>query len=799
MTDELNSKVKGLNISSQNLVEFCVSVLNDSKAASSPAQFKLAAEKVSGAFVKSIDDKPELNAAWGVLIDYDFYKSEDNQSDHKPSSEFLYLLIDTNTAVKASFIQYINSQKETALPQLYNSFLTHSDRRFNTLLLCFSSIKSELQMKFVDLALESLKSKSKFNKLTELQLVSRYYLHLTKENIPSNFIRSKTVSIISAFADRRLGHDLISQVVMIIAKMCELDEDTTQRDLISVVEDYIIEDTNTSLIIAFSLTALLFHINSNLGFSVFTIDSILKQGYDQKHFLSEQVVTAALDLLSAACVHKECRAQVKSNFLPVIKQALSSSKKSVIILAASILVKTNYIKDPVPGDTEEEDSMDIISLSLIFEDEVATGENIALKDIYGSALEGLAYTSLLVEVKNRIISNKSIIDSLVNVIAEHHDESPWVFCALSTMANITSYAPKISGEQQKLKQLKEYANKSKGEQDSLAEPDANVATRCHTILNTSILDAMSKNCPRFTLASRNTAAILLRNLATEKTDRAVFAQKGGLTVLLYLILPSEKPDQFGNKHKVDDKHLNIALSGLARTLISIDPSLALNSKLTPSVTIGPLISQLQNEASDVPLLDTFEALLALTNVASLDDDCRNLIIRHGWSKIETLMTANNSMVQRSAIELLCNLSASPLCAEKYLDNSTSANSRLEVLAALTDLEDPISRSAATGALAMLSEWGPAASIMRASSRLVERLVTIVKEETSDDILIRALVVIQNLVVANSADESTDQKAADFLGALKSKGLIATLDKLPTRTQDPDITGISSEISKTLST
>lgn len=796
MTEELNSKTQSLEIN-EDLAQDLISMLDRAQLDSSYAQVKLTARNVSDALLKSINNNPGINSAWRALLEYNYFVKE--IPDLTASPEFLYLLIDSSPKIKSSFIDFINGQQESSLAGLYGTFLTHSDKRFQALLLCFSSVKPDYQLKFVDLALESLKSKRTPTKLTELQLVSRYYLHLTKETVPSIFFRSKTLSIISAFADRRLSHDLISQVVMIIAKMTELDEDTTQRDLVSVVEDYILQDTNYSLIIAFSLTAILFHINANLGFSVFTIESILKQDYDQRHFLSEQVVTAALDLLSAACVHKESRAQVKANFLPVVKKALTSSKKSVIILASSILVKTNYIKEDLPGQPEQEENIvNIASLSLIFEEEISTRENIALKDIYGAALEGLAYTSLLPEIKARIISDKKILESLVDVIVKHYDESPWVFCALSSLANLTSYAPKISADQQKLKKLKDYANKSKADDDLVSEPDSRVATRCRIVLDTPIIDALSKNCPRFTLVSRNTASILLRNLATERKDRAVFAQKGGLTVLLYLVLPSDKPDQYGNKHKVDDKHLCIALSGLSRTLISIDPSLALTSKLTPSVTVIPLLSQLQNEASDVPLLDTFEALLALTNVASVDDGCRNLIIRHGWSKIETLITVSNSMVQRAAIELLCNLATSPLCAEKFLDNSPAANSRLEVLSALTDLEDPVARSAACGALAMLSEWGPAAAIMRSCSRLTERLIAIVDEETSDDVLIRALVVLQNLIVASTAEKTEDLKAREFLEALKIKGLNAGLAKLATRTKDPDVVGMSSETYKILS-
>jgi hypothetical protein len=781
MSEDLSKSLKDLAIEQANDVIVATILKSDATILES-------IQDVSKILHKELANDKEPTGTWKALVNFSYPKEK---------ADFIFHLIEKDPVVKQSFVAFVNTHEEVTLAQLYNALLTHSDTQFKALLLSFTTIRPDLRLKFVDLALENLKAaKDKSSKLTELQLVSRYYLHLTKDTTPAPFFRSKTISIVSVFADRRLNHDIISQVVMILSKMSELDEDTLQRDLVSVVEDYLLEDSNNSLIIAFSLTALLFHINQNLGFSVFTIDRLLKQDYDQNHFFSEQVVTAALDLLSSACVNKESRAQVKANFLPIVKKALQSSKKSVVILAASILVKTNYVKEMPDGDDKKEE-IDILSLSLYFEDEIATGENIKLKDIYGSALEGLAYTSLLPEVKARIISNQSIVNALVKIVSDHYDENPWVFCALSTLSNLTSYAPKISQEQQKLNKLKDYANRNE-ESKTSAEPDSVVASRCKVILNTSILDALSQHCPRLTLSSRNTAAVLLRNLASEKKDRAVFAQKGGLTVLLYLILPTDKPDHYGNKHRVDDKHLNIALSGLARTLISIDPSLALSSKLTPTVTVNPLVSQLQNESSDVPLLDTFEALLALTNIASIDDACRNLIIRSGWAKIELLTTSSNAMVQRATVELLCNLAASPLCAEKYLDDTAASNSRLEILAALTDLDDLTARTAATGALAMLSEWGPAPGVMYKSKRLLDRLLGIIAEETSNDIIIRALVVVQNLVVSSLADRTKNPMAEAFLQELKARDLDSSLKKLVAKNKDVDIAGICSEVSKSLS-
>lgn len=121
----------------------------------------------------------------------------------------------------------------------------------------------------------------------------------------------------------------------------------------------------------------------------------------------------------------------------------------------------------------------------------------------------------------------------------------------------------------------------------------------------------------------------------------------------------------------------------------------------------------------------FEALLALTNLASVDEKCAGLIVHIAWEKLEILLVSGNELVQRAAVELLCNLAASPQCAAKFFDPATKASgtSRLRLLAALADIDDLPVRLAATGAIAMLSEWGPAAVVpLRESEPIVDRLL-----------------------------------------------------------------------------
>jgi hypothetical protein len=77
--------------------------------------------------------------------------------------------------------------------------------------------------------------------------------------------------------------------------------------------------------------------------------------------------------------------------------------------------------------------------------------------------------------------------------------------------------------------------------------------------------------------------------------------------------------------------------------------------------IRPLLSLLSpsedDSISDQPrdLLPTFEALLALTNLASTKTPSRRHHHPLAWPTIEDLLLSNNTLIQRASIELVCNL------------------------------------------------------------------------------------------------------------------------------------------------
>ncbi|KAL8869130.1 MAG: hypothetical protein Q9198_007968, partial [Flavoplaca austrocitrina] len=106
---------------------------------------------------------------------------------------------------------------------------------------------------------------------------------------------------------------------------------------------------------------------------------------------------------------------------------------------------------------------------------------------------------------------------------------------------------------------------------------------------------------------------------------------------------------------------------LARILISIDPTLVFPAAGSPPLTsatrpILSLLKQSDAEVSEGPrdLLPKFEALLALTNLASTpSEEATVVIIRQMLGVLEDFLLSNNKMIQRAATELVCNFMTSP--------------------------------------------------------------------------------------------------------------------------------------------
>lgn len=176
-------------------------------------------------------------------------------------------------------------------------------------------------------------------------------------------------------------------------------------------------------------------------------------------------------------------------------------------------------------------------------------------------------------------------------------------------------------------------------------------------------------------------------------------QQGAVKLLLYAYktLPSSDPEG-----------RNIAAHALARILISINPLHVFGGSNPHPLhsAIPPLASLLHlDPAADYhDLLLPFEALMALTNLASIEDDAREVIIRLAFDDIDELVLHKNENLSRAATQLVCNLMSEVQGMAKFCDGTAKGGNRLQVLCALADSQDLATRLAAGGALSILTQW-----------------------------------------------------------------------------------------------
>lgn len=139
----------------------------------------------------------------------------------------------------------------------------------------------------------------------------------------------------------------------------------------------------------------------------------------------------------------------------------------------------------------------------------------------------------------------------------------------------------------------------------------------------------------------------------------------------------------------------VYFQALARLGISIDPTVAFPGQRIMEV-IRPLINLLH---SDCSALENFESLLALCNLAGVNDEIRKRIIKEGgFTAIEHYMFEDHEMLCRAATQAMNNL----VMCEEGASMFEGDNDRVKYLVILAMNDDLELAKAASGALAMVT-------------------------------------------------------------------------------------------------
>jgi len=519
---------------------------------------------------------------------------------------------------------------------------------------------------------------------------------------------------------------------------------TLQSQLADFVTAKLSLSTPNDYVTAFSVLAAVFTIKTEVGAHVFLQEGFLEEAVEEPLELDDnhQVVKSLLELLSAAAVDKNCRTRILKVAQSFLEDSTQGENTEIRALAGSVLAKLSSASTQPPAVG--------VDLLKIFKDAYNAKNQTALL----SSIEGLAFSSTSPQTKDQLIKDAFFLSSLLTLLKSPNQPHPLVYGCLSILVNLTSYKPPLNEEQKRINEIRRLAKETDVHTVDELDKDVHVTARCKVLLTMGVVPAINAMALNSSPACIVAIAHVLLSMATAAAHRGILAHQGVVKLILSLL------------SKQVDSETEISLShALAKILISVNPSLIFSSRTPITTPIQPLTSLLANDSlpNELP---RFEALLALTNLASADDTARTFIVEKSWPLIETLLLNDNALVQRASTELVCNLVVSQKGAEKFIpgQKNPSAVSRLHLVLALADVEDVNTRRAAGGALAMLTDFEEVCEALGEVERAVERAVRMVGD-ADEDCAFRGVVCVRNLVVNGGRDMKEKFKESDVVKKL----------------------------------
>jgi hypothetical protein len=374
-------------------------------------------------------------------------------------------------------------------------------------------------------------------------------------------------------------------------------------------------------------------------------------------------------------------------------------------------------------------------------------------------------------------------------MSEPSTGSNLLFGGLTIFVHITTYLPIQSEEEKKMDQLKAYANVRKPQAPDQLLDDAHVTVRCKRLLDAGLVPLLVQVCKKGSPTILSHSCQILLSLSKDTKSRGTMAQEGAVKLLIQIWdhISATNAASTSGTTPFPPTALPTAAQALSRLLISINPSHVFNAALPSTSAIRPLVSQLTRSESSTWQLHAFEALLALTNLASLDQGTQDHIIRSAFDiVVDDLLLSSHTMIRRAATELLCNLMASPTCIAQFADpDAPRSKHRLHLLLAMTDVDDAPTRSAAGGALAMLLSIELSVDALLKQEKGIDFLLGLCRDE-DDDVKYRGVVCVRGVA-------DTEEGVV----ALKRGGAVECLKGVLRESRRQDVLGLGVEVVKIL--
>lgn len=563
-------------------------------------------------------------------------------------------------------------------------------------------------------------------------------------------------------------------VAVILSKMFEnVVNDDDRKPLIEVLSSTVLTsvDSEKKLVKIKGLTLLMsiFQANLDIGAGVFQQDQVIQNIIDDLEFESNDVQILALDVFSLACSNKKCRAVIDTRAGPFIRKCANktvpesesnSSSQRMKTTAGLILTKLqidNGATVPMDGNTSSPSSNDAAPavdafISTILNPTAPLNQKV-------DAVEGLAFATLSFEVKEKVANNEKLMKELCGELAKQN-HIPLQYGIATVLANLTNYPRRLSEEEAQIQKLKEFAKEVPKRVVNAKDTDAATEVRGLEIVARGGITCLVTICKTARGNIREAVSNVFCNLATNQKNRGHLVAQGAVKSLLTLTSKS---------HNTPNGTI-AAAHALAKIAISTDPNIAFKGERALEL-VRPLIELLK----DTHELRQFESLLALTNLASMENSAVRSKIVHinnesgktsGLREIEFLQFSENKMVRRAATEAICNLLFEPSVYAKYSEDAPDS-SRIRIFVALADVEDFETRRAASGVLALLSSHPKVCQFILDEKHGLEVLMNLLKD-SDEELQHRAAECISNMAEVSQEMVTVIEKAG-FVEVLKAIG------------------------------
>lgn len=547
-------------------------------------------------------------------------------------------------------------------------------------------------------------------------------------------------SSINSHCDLQLSHDLRMNVSVTLSKLHESLgrnsqlKDSLKQQCVDFVNSHLCKEDSGSKVSGLTALTTLLQGVLEVGNQVLGEESVLSKMVEMASLEDINCQTIAAEALALAASDKEHCHGIMKEGLPVLKALYSSPNEGVRVRALVGLCKLGSVGGSnVNARTLTEGStVKLEKACRKFLVRSKKGDNVKKW-----ATEGLAFLSLDAEVKEALVTDKEAMTSLFTV-PQTLDKS-LLYGIATIFVNLTNSYDKPD-KNPDLEELGKFAGENVPKEHEL-DGEEFVKKRVASLLEYGVVPALNSLSTVDSMAIHEQVSRVFLALAGKPAHHGPLIQLGGAKNLVPLATSNTVKGKL------------IAAQALAKIGISNDPRLAFPGQRSLEV-VRPLVGLLKSEQG----LQQFEGLLALTNLASINDDIRRRIIKEGgFSLVESLMFEEHDLLRRAATEAMCNLVLLTDVHERFLSEDVE---RVKLLTLFSGEEDADLSKAASGALAQLTHDPRICSKVMAVKSAKGILKELVVSE-STDLQHRGMYILANLV-DSSKEIAQDLVGDDFL-------------------------------------